>query len=535
MEASSEQAYLFRHAVLQEVAYQLQPPTERSRLHGWIVRIMENLFPEQIEEHALALANHAFHAHQEQVSKPETRSLRGKEVHYLRLAAEVAVRRYDNVHAITLLKRLANLPWTPPADVFNSLETVARLLLDAGSYGQAAEVVQQLLHVARSNSAPADEAKALLLLARVAGNQGRVADAMVYAQQAEYQAGRSADRSLQMRLYNDLGAVSFRRGEAQKAIAQFEQGVKLARELGMDPELVSVLNRAGATHVMEGNLDQGEVLLDEAAELAVKHGDLRNLAAVRANQGVLYRRRGRYMDALERYQESQEISLRIGMRDNLVNCIDNRGVVLNMLGRFEEAQQAHTEASRLARELGDRRREASSTLNGSLIQRRLGNRQRAMEMMNTALDLQRKEGDLRGQINSLVNRGNMQLYDLEMTFEALHDYIRAETLSEQIGSKYEVLSMRLRQADALHRMSRYKDAISICRAAIVEAAGLPQADELLRTAHFRMCFPLKEDGQLAEARKAATFFVEQKEALEQASLHEDLEKARALLRELDGC
>ena len=37
---NAETDYLFRHALLRDVAYQLLPPAERALLHAWVVRIL---------------------------------------------------------------------------------------------------------------------------------------------------------------------------------------------------------------------------------------------------------------------------------------------------------------------------------------------------------------------------------------------------------------------------------------------------------------------------------------------------------------
>src|SRR5690606_3055555 len=37
----AEEAYLFRHALLREAAYELQPPSLRARLHATVVEIIE--------------------------------------------------------------------------------------------------------------------------------------------------------------------------------------------------------------------------------------------------------------------------------------------------------------------------------------------------------------------------------------------------------------------------------------------------------------------------------------------------------------
>ena len=62
-EVSAETAYLFRHAMVREAAYQLQPPADRSGLHVLALDILESVLaqagPVMQKIHAAELAHHA--------------------------------------------------------------------------------------------------------------------------------------------------------------------------------------------------------------------------------------------------------------------------------------------------------------------------------------------------------------------------------------------------------------------------------------------------------------------------------------------
>jgi predicted ATPase len=42
-ELAAETAYLFRHALVREAAYELQPPGDRGRLHALVLQIIEDM------------------------------------------------------------------------------------------------------------------------------------------------------------------------------------------------------------------------------------------------------------------------------------------------------------------------------------------------------------------------------------------------------------------------------------------------------------------------------------------------------------
>lgn len=529
-----EHAYLFRHALMQEVAYQLQPPSQRSELHGWIVRVIETLFSGQLEEYAIALADHASRAHASESRSDVTSGLRNKEVQYLQLAATVAEKRYDNAQAIELFQRLAGLPWTPPTVRFSSLESVAQLQLGLAQTSQATQTIHQLLEIARHSEQPAQESRALLLLAKLASQQGRHADSLVYGQQAQYQAGRTKDSALQLHLHSELGVISHRRGETGRSLEHFEAGLKLARELGLRSEMVSVLNRCGAVQLLLGRQDEAEVLLNESAALARELDDQKNLAAILANQGVLSRHRNQLERALALYDESRALSLRVGLREALLNSTDNRGVVLNLLGRTEEAQQAHEEAGKIARELGDRRREASCILNAALVQRKLGKLDVADTMLGESLKLCREIDDVRGQINALTNRGLLRLRQKEAPFEALHDFIYAEALSASLSNHTDVALLKARQIETLAKLKLHADCVAYGERLLNEPEFQQRNVEATRAIYFNMAFAREALGQSAAAQKDVIQFIEISESrgtADPAEL-EDMRVANELLQRL---
>ena len=117
---SAETAYLFRHALLREAAYQLQLPGDRSRLHALALSVLEELAggrppeppplgpdvdvlipPHASDAFARELAGQAGSA-----GGPDMAGLRRL---YLRRAAEHASRSYRNEEAWTLWQEYATL------------------------------------------------------------------------------------------------------------------------------------------------------------------------------------------------------------------------------------------------------------------------------------------------------------------------------------------------------------------------------------------------------------------------------------------
>lgn len=117
-----ELEYLFRHALMQDVAYGSLLKQDRKQLHTWVGEALEQLFPDQLNELAATLAYHY-----------EKAEAHDKAIHYLRRAGDRARDSYANAEAIAFyqaaLSQLKKLDNTSAGD---QREILKRLLEDSG-------------------------------------------------------------------------------------------------------------------------------------------------------------------------------------------------------------------------------------------------------------------------------------------------------------------------------------------------------------------------------------------------------------------
>src|SRR5262249_41878959 len=86
--------YVFRHALIHEVAYASLLQERRRTIHGQVVAAMEHLYPHRLTEHAEAFGHHALQGERWQAA-----------VTYLRLAADKARGRSGHQQAIAHLEQ----------------------------------------------------------------------------------------------------------------------------------------------------------------------------------------------------------------------------------------------------------------------------------------------------------------------------------------------------------------------------------------------------------------------------------------------
>lgn len=468
MHLPGEIAYLFRHAILQQVSYQLQPPTERAQLHAGALRVMEELFPDALEDHAMELAEHALQARQAQANDRATRSFGRKEAKYLELAASVARRRFDVGRAQTLLAALAECPFASRETRVRAAREAGEAAIDAGHNEQAQPLLHHALAAARRHKLAPEEARVLLCLARSSLLLGRVPEAMSYGDQARAIAANTRDPDVEFAVLHDIGALLFQRGESMAAIELFDKAVALARKSGGGANLASALNRAGAARIMINRLEDAAGMMDEATEIAERIGDQRLVGAILGNRGVMLRRSGKLNEAVTVYRLALAHNRQFGFRQTEITNLDNLGIVLGTLDRHEEAIETHEAGIRLAREAGLLTAVGYGLLNISLIMKKQGRDDESMASLNESEQILRKAGALLGVGNLLVNRANIHR-ERGHLYEALRDIVEAQLIFRDLRDLGNYWEMETRICEVLEVMQLHGDVLR--RGSVMQLAG----------------------------------------------------------------
>ncbi len=312
---SAEQAYLFRHTLLRDAAYQLQLPRQRAKLHALALEIVDETTESEAERDALSfeLAEHARLAAQESEGF-ERLSLLGREADQLERAAKFSAAKERNADAMQALLRLS---------VHESLNEARRA------------------HYKLLASAP----MALL---------GRTKDALVLLKeilQWARQAGAIADENAAL---STLGEMYTRKGDVDQA-EQILTTLLGRAQVGQDKTLqATAQNLLGTLYANTGRLDEAEKLLDSCIVLAQAAGDAKSLCGILSNRAGVAMGKLQYAQARALYERSLESARAQGLRVK-------EGIVLGTLGwiaveenRLDEARSLALQALAIARETGDR-------------------------------------------------------------------------------------------------------------------------------------------------------------------------------------
>ena len=216
--------YLFKHALIQDAAYQSLLKSTRQQYHQRIAQVLEAHFPETVATQPELLAHHYTEA-----------GLTEQAIPYWQQAGQQALQRSANPEAVQHLTRglalLVTLPETPArAQQELDLQIALGPALMA-TKGTAASEVEQTYARARVLCAQVGETPQLFPVLRGLSqsyrNRGALRTARELGEQLDRLAQREAAPTHRQQAHEALGIALFYLGEFADARTHFEQGIAL--------------------------------------------------------------------------------------------------------------------------------------------------------------------------------------------------------------------------------------------------------------------------------------------------------------------
>jgi tetratricopeptide (TPR) repeat protein len=218
--------YLFRHALIQDAAYQSLLLSRRRQYHAEIARALEGCFPEVVEGQPELIAQHYTAA-----AAPE------QAIPYWVKAGDRALARSVYLEplahfekALGLARGLLESPGQQ-RQVLNLLLLVGQARFRVMHLQDALQSFSDAAALARTIGAPADLARAALGAEETEVYMGTVGDS-VDLLEAALAALSEGDAELRCRVLSHLGRVLFKLGAFERASALMHEATDLARRLG---------------------------------------------------------------------------------------------------------------------------------------------------------------------------------------------------------------------------------------------------------------------------------------------------------------
>jgi class 3 adenylate cyclase/tetratricopeptide (TPR) repeat protein len=342
-----ELAYIFKHALTQDVAYQTLLSHRRRQLHASIGHAIEELYADRLEEQAGIIAYHYARS-----DRP------AKGIQYAMLAGDRAARLYANAEARTYYQQALELTRELPASSESQrahIDAILKLATVAFTREHFQQDLVNLEHALALATALADEprtAQVLYWIARIHYVRGQLVSAVEFAEKSLTLAESLRDEGLIVWPSNLIGRVCTVIGDYVKASTMLQRCVAILERLGNRSELATASSILGVSLAAIGEFAQALKFSEQGLGLA---REIQNLPAEAANhyyRAIVYEQKGDWGRLVESARAGLQIASRVGdlFRVYALNAILGYGLV--RLGDAQAGIPTIEEGIRLAEQLG---------------------------------------------------------------------------------------------------------------------------------------------------------------------------------------
>ena len=255
-----------------------------------------------------------------------------------------------------------------------------------GNTEDALDAYRQALKVAEEVREGGLAAEACNGMGQVLAGRGESREALDSYEKALALSRAQGDRELGSVAASLTGLASFhrRRGEPQKALDKLLEALKISDLTGE----VEVLNHLGAAYLDLGDAESALARYEQALEILRRNKDRgRWMAGTLTSIGQVYRTENRAEDSLPSFEEALAISREVGYSRGEALALHNLGMARLNLGETAQARRDLEQALPLRRQTGDRQGEASTLLALGKVHQAEGDLETAATVMRQALKL----------------------------------------------------------------------------------------------------------------------------------------------------
>jgi predicted ATPase len=420
-----ELTYSFKHAITQDVVYNLMLFAQRRQLHraaaDWYERTYDSSELHVTSDELRVSATHhsplvtrhsalapfyqllAYHWSKAGVVAKAVDYLERAGRHALTISAVREARRLF-AQALELLEG-AGAPSEREASP--RLIALTRLLGDAnrqlGDFAAALEALNRSLALARAAEDRVGMIDALALLGLVATDTGAYPQARDYLEESLHLSRAAGDTMRTAMGLSHLGNTAMRMASYAEGEQAYQESLALFTAAGDRPGMALALNGLGNGAVDQRMYDTAEYCYTESLAIRRALDDRWGIAGCLSNLGWVAHLQDDYAAARAFYEESLALSRTIGDRRGMAIALTNLGFTASALRDLPAAAAAFDEALRIATEIGATPL-ALEVLVG-LARLRVGNGQPepAAELLGLALRHPASNNDVRMQIELFID------------------------------------------------------------------------------------------------------------------------------------
>ena len=364
-----ELAYMFKHALTHEVAYNSLLMQRRKDLHRMIGLAIEDLYANRLAEQYEVLGHHFLRAEEW-----------AKALDYLLKAAEKAAKAFAIREAINL---------------YEQADEVARKLADTVDVKSIMEIHQakmSLYFILSNFERSRDEGRRLLVIAR-----------------------RARDRGSEGAALAGMGCAALWVHDFDGALEYSRQAIDVATEIDAKPVLAGGHFVTGFVYSVTSNLDKAGPEIEQALAISRQAGDIVHESLSLCFMGLATNWAGDYDEASRRLSEGLRIARENNLLVPLLYGLFMHGVTLTGKGDYDAALKTLEEGLTLSEKVGDEVQHHRMLNCLGWLHMECGDLERGMDLNRQGAERARRRGDPETIANAEINLGDVFLAKGDLT------------------------------------------------------------------------------------------------------------------------
>ncbi|MBN1231997.1 MAG: tetratricopeptide repeat protein [Candidatus Coatesbacteria bacterium] len=364
--------YLFSHALIRNVVYDMQLAETKQKLHKNVMHLIEEMFKDNLVEWYEDLYNHARMSEDEEKLK-----------YYLEKSGDLHRYNYRHKEAIERYQELLNLDITLETKI-DILLKLSSIYSSIGPYSKGVEYCRTALEYFGDSDNKKLLANIYHYYARILSLSGNNDMALDYIKQAceiflEYNEEGSYADSLSF-----LGGILINKSEFSSARNKFMKAFDIYEKKNFQKGKVNCTDSIISTYVLTGRIDD-----------ALKYWEKRK-------------------DIIE---TGYDLSTEVRIKNNLGRIFADSDL--------EKAEEYFRDAMRISEEMGDRTLESMTINNLAIISQKRGDFRTAIEIFNKSAEISKEVGNIRLMGRAFYNIGTCheQLFEYDKAIDCHNKYI----------------------------------------------------------------------------------------------------------------
>jgi tetratricopeptide (TPR) repeat protein len=377
--------YCFADVIVRDVVHEEVSHLRHKKLHGAVGSTLEKVYAKEIDQHLGELAYHFLEGGDQDKAldyflkageKAQKVYAYLEAFSYLQHALELIEEKEGNLEErVHIIERLGDLKgwmgepeacmeyWNKSLILWNQLgdkKNIARLHVQIASWfwqgigdkDKASEHHRIALEILEKEPESVELARLYEDISHMLWRSGKCAEALPWAQKAFELAERLGNVEVLLGCHNDLGTISLKFAELEKASKYYEQGLKIAVE-NNHVYAITFCNNLSELYWSTGEFQKAFETAQKGSEFAKKVGSLYGLAWVDSLLTLYYAYMGELQKAIATLEDILALDKKTKYTTHISAVMWGLGICYQVLGEWDKSLQYLTEALDMAKKAGE--------------------------------------------------------------------------------------------------------------------------------------------------------------------------------------